>query len=63
MNGMSLKKVKDIKVNLKYDGENLQSVDKTKPGKCFELPHPWVEWLEEYGCNARIKKLKEKLTI
>ena len=41
----------------------MQSVDKTKLGKCFELPPQWVEWLEEYGCNARIKKLKEKLTI
>ena len=28
--------------------------DITTPGKCFELPAPWIEWLEEYGRNARI---------
>lgn len=28
--------------------------DITTPGNCFELPAPWIEWLEEYGRNARI---------
>ena len=28
--------------------------DITTPGNCFELPAPWIEWLEEYGGNARI---------
>ncbi len=29
-------------------------VDPTKPGMAYELPPPWVEWLEEYATNARI---------
>lgn len=29
-------------------------VDPTKPGVSYELPPPWVEWIEEYGRNARI---------
>ena len=24
------------------------------PGKSYELPAPWIEWLEEYGGNARV---------
>lgn len=28
--------------------------DITTPGNAFELPAPWIEWLEEYGENARI---------
>ena len=24
------------------------------PGECYELPAPWIEWLEEYGGNARV---------
>ena len=28
--------------------------DVTTPGNCFELPAPWVGWLEEYGRNARV---------
>ena len=28
-------------------------VDPTKPGLSFELPPPWVEWLEELARNAR----------
>jgi len=28
-------------------------VDPTTPGKSYELPPPWSEWLEEYATNAR----------
>ena len=30
--------------------------DTTTPGKSFELPDPWVEWLEENCIHATIKK-------
>ena len=29
-------------------------VDPTKPGVAYEIPAPWVEWLEEYATNARV---------
>lgn len=29
-------------------------VDPTTPGNSYELPAPWVEWLEEYAKNGRI---------
>ena len=32
-----------------------KKVDPTMPGKAYELPPPWVEWLEEYATNAKIK--------
>lgn len=28
--------------------------DTTTPGMCFELPPPWIEWLEKWGSHARI---------
>lgn len=28
--------------------------DPSTPGRSFELPAPWIEWLEEYAFNARI---------
>lgn len=28
-------------------------VDPSMPGKAYELPPPWTEWLEEYAFNAR----------
>lgn len=30
-------------------------VDITTPGASYELPSPWIEWLEEYGTNGRIR--------
>ena len=29
-------------------------VDPTTPGNSYELPAPWIEWLEEYASNARV---------
>ena len=40
---------------LNMNGTAPKLVDPTKPGKAYELPSPWVEWLEEYATNARIK--------
>ncbi|WPK12115.1 hypothetical protein R6U77_00055 [Lysinibacillus louembei] len=31
-------------------------VDPTKPGNSFEVPAPWVEWIEEYAKNARVRE-------
>lgn len=31
-------------------------VDLNQPGKPYELPPPWIEWLEEYATNGRIIK-------
>ncbi len=41
--------------NLENQGGTAPKItDVTTPGKSYELPPPWVEWLEEYGTNARI---------
>ncbi len=39
---------------LNQGGTAPKLTDVTTPGKSYELPPPWVEWLEEYGTNARI---------
>lgn len=39
---------------LNQGGAAPKITDITTPGNCFELPAPWIEWLEEYGGNARI---------
>ena len=39
---------------LNQGGTAPKITDITTPGNCFELPAPWIEWLEEYGGNARI---------
>ncbi|MBO4913411.1 MAG: hypothetical protein J5504_11890 [Butyrivibrio sp.] len=39
---------------LNQGGAAPKITDITTPGNCYELPAPWVEWLEEYGQNARI---------
>lgn len=31
-------------------------VDPNRPGFAYELPPPWIEWLEEYALNAKIVK-------
>jgi len=31
-------------------------VDPTTPGISYELPAPWIEWIEEYAKNGRIIK-------
>lgn len=38
------------------DGTAPKRVDPSKPGMAYELPPPWVEWLEEYAANARLKQ-------
>ena len=39
---------------LNQGGTAPKITDTTTPGNCYELPAPWVGWLEEYGGNARI---------
>ena len=39
---------------LNQGGAAPKITDITTPGNCFELPAPWIEWLEEYGGNAGI---------
>ena len=39
---------------LNQGGAAPKITDITTPGNSFELPAPWIEWLEEYGGNARI---------
>ena len=39
---------------LNQGGAAPKITDITTPGNCFELPAPWIEWLEEIGNNARI---------
>ncbi|MGE7928290.1 hypothetical protein [Lysinibacillus xylanilyticus] len=41
---------------LNQGGTAPKLVDPTKPGNSFEVPAPWVEWIEEYAKNAQIKK-------
>lgn len=44
-----------IEVNQKNQGGAAPKItDVTTPGNCFELPAPWIEWLEEYGRLAKI---------
>lgn len=48
---------RDYQTNpLNQGGTAPKLVDPTKPGNSFEIPAPWVEWIEEYATNARIKK-------
>lgn len=48
---------RDYQTNpLNQGGTAPKLVDPTKPGNSFEVPAPWVEWIEEYAKNARIKK-------
>jgi hypothetical protein len=39
---------------LNQGGTAPKIVDPTTPGQSFELPAPWIEWIEEYGTNGRI---------
>lgn len=39
---------------LNQGGAAPKITDITTPGNCFELPAPWIEWLEEYGTNAQV---------
>ncbi len=39
---------------LNQGGTAPKITDITTSGNCYELPAPWIEWLEEYGKNARI---------
>jgi len=41
---------------LNQGGTAAKLVDPTKPGYSFEVPAPWVEWIEEHAKNSRIKK-------
>ena len=38
---------------LNQGGAAQKIVDPTTPGNSYELPEPWIEWLEEYGKNGR----------
>ena len=43
------------KTNLKNQGGTAPKlVDPTTPGTSYELPAPWIEWLEEYTIGSRI---------
>lgn len=41
---------------LNQGGTAPKLVDPTKPGNSFEVPSPWVEWIEEHAKNGRINK-------
>lgn len=41
---------------LNQSGMAPKLTDPTKPGKSYEFPAPWVEWIEEYATNGRIAK-------
>ncbi|KAB8126071.1 hypothetical protein F9U64_20780 [Gracilibacillus oryzae] len=41
---------------LNQGGTAPKLVDPTKPGNSFEVPTPWIEWIEEYAKNGRILK-------
>lgn len=41
---------------LNQKGTAPKVVDPTTPGTSYELPAPWIEWLEEYSSNGRIVK-------
>ena len=38
---------------LNQGGTAPKVVDPTTPGTSYELPAPWIEWLEEYATNGR----------
>lgn len=45
---------KGYKTNpLNQGGTAPKIVDPTTPGKSYELPSPWIQWLEEYSKNGR----------
>jgi hypothetical protein len=49
----------DYKKNsLNQNGTAPKIVDETTPGESYELPPPWIEWLEQHAKNARIIKTK-----
>jgi hypothetical protein len=31
-------------------------VDPSTPGRSYELPSPWIEWLEEYATNGNVTR-------
>lgn len=39
---------------LNQGGAAPKITDPLTPGNSYELPAPWIEWLEEYGGNARV---------
>lgn len=41
---------------LNQGGSAPKIVDPTTSGNSYELPAPWVEWIEEYATNAKVKK-------
>lgn len=41
---------------LNQGGTAPKIVDPTTPGNSYELPAPWIEWIEEYAKNGRITK-------
>lgn len=41
---------------LNQGGTAPKIVDPTTPGNSYELPAPWIEWIEEYAKNGRIIK-------
>lgn len=49
---------KGYKSNILNQGGTVPKiVDPKTPGTSFELLAPWIEWLEEYATNGRIKKV------
>ncbi|SHJ56415.1 hypothetical protein SAMN05444401_3302 [Clostridium amylolyticum] len=38
---------------LNQGGTAPKIVDPTTPGKSYEIPSPWIQWLEEYATNGR----------
>ncbi|MCY8081654.1 hypothetical protein MOB62_21285, partial [Bacillus haynesii] len=48
---------KGYKSNPKNQGGTApKTVDPTTPGTSYEVPAPWMEWIEEYAANGRIIK-------
>ncbi|MGG0276948.1 pre-toxin TG domain-containing protein [Bacillus rhizoplanae] len=41
---------------LNQGGTAPKIVDPTTPGNSYELPAPWIEWVEEYSKNGRVTK-------
>ena len=39
---------------LNQGGTAPKIVDPTTPGDSYELPAPWIEWIEEYATNGRV---------
>ena len=40
---------------LNQGGSAPKLTDLTTPGTCIEFPAPWIEWIEEYATNGRIR--------